>query len=257
MKQVLGPDTLLSVTSGEYQWETEQWAIQHSSGSAEDFHGRRFPSPLRPTAWFHTAHRPTLVLGSSQSDSMVDLAAAAQSGIDVCRRRSGGGLVYVDPTTSCWVDLLLPPGHLLWSDDVGQAFLWVGEAWRAALDACGISNSSVHRGRLLNRRAGRFVCFAGLGSGELTVGASKVVGLSQRRTSQGVRFQCLLETKWQPSVWLHLIRPGVIPAELLKEIHELRVGVPVSTVEAQAAFVAQLELAHSRKNRPTWAESEG
>ncbi len=42
------------------------------------------------------------------------------------------------------------------------------------------------------------VCFAGLGSGEVTIGGAKAVGLSQRRTRTGARFQCTCYRRWHP-----------------------------------------------------------
>ena len=46
-------------------------------------------------ATFFRTETPTLVLGSSQRADSVDAAAASQAGIDVVRRRSGGGGVPV------------------------------------------------------------------------------------------------------------------------------------------------------------------
>ena len=50
------------------------------------------------------------------------------------------------------------------------------------------------------------VCFAGVGTGEVSVGDRKLVGLSQRRTRTGARFQCLVHLAWEPDRWWPLVR---------------------------------------------------
>jgi hypothetical protein len=43
------------------------------------------------------------------------------------------------------------------------------------------------------------VCFAGLGPGEVTIGGRKAVGISQRRTREAARFQCVAYERWDPA----------------------------------------------------------
>ena len=50
-----------------------------------------------------------------------------------------------------------------------------------------------------------WVCFAGLGPGEVTVGGRKVVGLSQRRIREAVLFQCCVAQRWEPERLLALL----------------------------------------------------
>ena len=119
---------------------------------------------------------PSLVLGSAQRDEVV-----AGTGLDVVRRRSGGGAVLLVPGQAVWADVTIPAGDPLWETDVGRAFWWLGDVWAAALGSLGV-DAVVHRGPLVKSRWSQQVCFAGLGSGEVTVGGRKVVGISQRRT---------------------------------------------------------------------------
>ncbi|HEX4903649.1 MAG TPA: hypothetical protein VFV42_12605, partial [Acidimicrobiales bacterium] len=46
---------------------------------------------------------------------------------------------------------------------------------------------------------GGTVCFAGRGPGEVLLGEAKVVGISQRRTRAGARFQCAVPVRWDPA----------------------------------------------------------
>jgi lipoate---protein ligase len=148
--------------------------------------------------------RPTLVLGSSQADGTVDRERAARRGVDIVRRRSGGAAVLVEPGAAVWIDVTIPAGDPLWDDDVGRAFHWLGAAWAEVLAAGGLP-ARMHDGPLRSTPWSGRVCFAGLGSGEVTVDGRKVVGLSQRRTREAARFQCCALLRWEPERTLDLL----------------------------------------------------
>jgi len=137
-----------------------------------------------------SADRPAVVLGSTQPATHVDAGAAAAAGVEVARRRSGGGAVLVGPGRCLWVDIAIARDDGRFDDDVGRAAWWVGEAWVAALRRIGVGGAEVWRGALLRRRWADRICFAGVGAGEVTVAGRKVVGVSQRRTRAGALFQC-------------------------------------------------------------------
>jgi hypothetical protein len=138
------------------------------------------------------------VIGSTQPDALVRHDRAEAAGIEVCRRRSGGGLVYLDPRTDCWIDAVVPAGSPLWEDDVGLAFLWLGRRWASVLDGfLGPAGPALlHRPRSAGRRGRPLWCFGEMGHGEVTIGGSKVVGLSQRRTRHWLRLQSLVLGAW-------------------------------------------------------------
>jgi lipoate-protein ligase A len=162
------------------------------SGSASALHAVEPPTDGRRHLWVLEPDRPALVLGSTQSDLLADADRLAQQGIELGRRRSGGGAVLLVPDRILWVDAFVPRGDPLWLDDVTASFAWLGRVWRAALAASGVEGT-VHEGPLQRRAWGRLVCFAGVGAGEVLVGGRKVVGLSQRRTRDVARFQCVVE----------------------------------------------------------------
>lgn len=139
---------------------------------------------------------PAVVLGSTQA------APAGSAGIEVVRRRSGGGAVLVTPGDPLWVDVDLPAGDPLWSDDVGASFGWLGAAWAEAL-----GSGDVHDGPFEPGPWGRTVCFAGRGPGEVVVDGAKVVGLAQRRTRAGARFQCAVLSRWEPGPLIDVVVP--------------------------------------------------
>ena len=102
------------------------------------------------------------------------------------------------------LDLVVPAGDPLWSDDVAHAMHWVGELWCRALDALGVQ-ADVYRGALEAGPWGRQVCFAGLGTGEVTLGGAKLVGVSQRRTRDWARFQSMVHLRFRPELVASLV----------------------------------------------------
>lgn len=200
------------------------WRLVSTVGSASDFHELR-PSPgSKPALWLHQLIRPAAVMGSRQRPEIVDQMYADTHGIEVCGRRSGGGLVVVEPERSLWLDVIVPPTHRLWLADVSRSFHWLGTLWADTLRELGETDVLVHEGPLLHPVEGQAVCFAGLGPGEVTVAGRKVVGLSQRRTKAGARFQCLLVEGWPWQLTQALLRPEFVPASL--DIKRLEVGLP-------------------------------
>jgi lipoate-protein ligase A len=176
-----------------------QWAVERVEAGAGWLHGEGLPVPDRRRLRVAAATASALVLGSTQPAADVDAAAAAALGVEVVRRRSGGGAVLVEPGVVTWVDLCVPAGDPLWQDDVGRAAWWVGEAWAEALGRLGVGGTAAHRGGMVSTPWSARVCFAGLGPGEVRVGDAKVVGVSQRRTRAGAVFQTAALTHWDPA----------------------------------------------------------
>lgn len=178
------------------------WRVETvRDGIGERVGGR--PAAERSVVVYDVA-RPVLVLGSSQPDDVVDPARVAERGVEVARRRSGGSAVLVEPGSAVWIDVTIPAGDPLWDHDVGRAFHWLGAAWAEVLALAGIG-SKWHDGPMRKSPWSKWVCFAGLGPGEVTVDGRKVVGLSQRRVREAVLFQCCVALRWQPERLLDLL----------------------------------------------------
>lgn len=159
-------------------------------GGAGELHGRDPGDIEVPTVWWCEVDRPAMVLGSRQQPSVLDLERCAREGVDVVRRRSGGGAVLLVPGEVVWIDVLLPPaveidGRVV--DDPRELMAAVGRWWAEALD--GEGELAVHEGGLEPSPWSELVCFAGLGPGEVLDGGRKLVGLSQRRGRWGSRTQ--------------------------------------------------------------------
>jgi lipoate-protein ligase A len=155
------------------------------------------PLPLeKPLIRVGYASDTALVLGRSQKEEIVNHDYLKQNKIDLVRRESGGGAVFVTPENMIWVDVVVPRSHALWEDDVNRAFYWLGESWAQI-----ISGSQVHKGEFVCNDLCRLVCFAGVGPGEVTLEDKKIVGISQRRTREGARFQCAVMLNWEPEIY--------------------------------------------------------
>lgn len=179
--------------------------VRRWRGAAGEFHGRAMPEDLAEVeAWVLEVRNPALVLGSAQRGEIADERTAAARGVEVVRRNSGGGAVLLEPGRCLWMDVLLPRDDGRWEDDVGRSAYWLGEVWAEALRLRGV-DARVHHGGLEKTAWGRLVCFGAVGPGEVTVGGRKVVGISQRRTRHGARFQCLVLDAWEPGRLLDLL----------------------------------------------------
>ncbi len=183
-------------------------------GDAASLHAEPIPDAPQRSVWVLEATGPALVLGSTQGSELVDVALAHSLDVAVARRRSGGGVVFVQPGNTVWVDVIVPAGDPLWDHDVGRAAHWVGRAWQSALADLGVGPTEVHDGPLACGPLGRLVCFGTVGAGEVTTpgdqeGAGsvrKVVGISQRRTRAAARFQCAAYRRWDPDPLVRLLR---------------------------------------------------
>lgn len=178
------------------------WSIERARGRAAEHLGRESPAG-RHVRWVEVT-QPAVVLGSSQPEETVDAGRAHAAGVDVARRPSGGGAVLLVPGEVLWVEVFLPAGDPLWSDDVRVAFHWLGQVWTEALGRLGLA-AAWHDGPLLVTPWSKLVCFAGLGPGEVQVDGRKVVGLSQRRTRTHARFQCCALLRWDPAALMGLL----------------------------------------------------
>ncbi|HWU23809.1 MAG TPA: hypothetical protein VN088_19885 [Nocardioides sp.] len=215
--------------------------LLHVDGPVADFHARAIPPGLDGAeVWLFTPAERALVLGSAQQESAADLERAAAEGVSVVRRRSGGGAVYVDPAHSLWLDVIVPRGDPRWSDDVRASTYWLGEAWLRALLAAGL-DAELYRGGLESTAWGRQVCFGALGPGEVLVGGRKAVGISQRRTKDGARFQCIVYDRWDPhDVLDRLVLSDADRARAGVDLAEVAAGVGDRLPEVRDAILAEL-----------------
>lgn len=213
------------------------WEVERRAGAAGELHALDLGG--RPsTVWRLEPDRPALVLGSTQPRADVDAEVAARRGVEVVRRRSGGGAVLLQPGSSVWVDVVIGRDDPRWEEDVGRSALWLGRAWATALG----EGAEVHTGAGPDRGGGRVVCFAGLGAGEVTLGGRKVVGISQRRDRRGARLQCVVHRRWDPDLSVELLAPGLGAGAGEMAVHLRRtvatVGDPEALVDRLLAVLA-------------------
>ena len=180
------------------------WPVERLRGSAGALHDRPLGPDVTRRVLVLEVERPALVLGSTQRETDADVLALDAFDVELARRRSGGGAVLLVPGQTLWVDVELPRADPLWDDDIVRSFEWLGQSWLLALAELGVQ-ADVHRGGVRETAWSRKVCFGGLGPGELTVGGHKLVGISQRRTRDGARFQCVVHRRWDPVPLLGLL----------------------------------------------------
>ncbi len=191
------------------------FAVEVVRGTAAEFHARPLPVVPTPSLWWFEVTAPALVLGTAQSSDVADWDACDAEGVDVVRRHSGGAAVLLVPDEVAWFDVIIPRGHAMWRDDVGRAAWWIGEAVVAAL---GVPLALVHTGPMVRSPWSSLVCFAGIGPGEVTVEGRKLLGISQRRTRDWARFQCLVHRRWDPRFMVSLLAPPRPPVAELDDL---------------------------------------
>jgi lipoate---protein ligase len=186
--------------------------------------------------WWLEPDDAAVVLGSRQTPELVDAVECGRLGLDVVERRSGGGAVLVVPDQLVWVDLVAPHGVV--PDDVRGSMAWAGTLWRRALASFVGSHRElrVHSGPMIATPWSELVCFAGIGPGEVLLDGRKLVGLSQRRTRDGVRIQGTLYTS-SPTIDLGALLRPPRPATPLPTVASLTLE-PAELVGRLAAELA-------------------
>jgi lipoate-protein ligase A len=222
-----------------------EWGRHDWTGTAADFHAMELPAER--ALWWCQVQDPTVILGSTQTVDDVDQNIAVESGLLVSRRRSGGGAVFVHPTDSVWVDITISRNDPLWKDDVVQSMLWLGDLFVAALSSW--VQAQVYRDSFSTGVDGRVVCFASSSPGEVFVGTNKLVGISQRRSRDGARFQCVLYRQWQPAEWSHVLASPDVRSRVA--------DIPVATLDIPAltlvnAISEQLSLLGGEESGEIW-----
>jgi lipoate-protein ligase A len=217
------------------------WVIARRAGSAA-LHHAAVNEPITQRAVTRCeVSSASLVLGSTQPDELVDRDACERLGFEVARRRTGGGAVALRPGQLVWLDLSLPRGDPLWVDDVSRSASWLGEAWSAALQQCGL-HAEAHGGEPECSRWGRVCCFAAIDRHEVRVGGRKAVGIAQRRRRDGARFQTLAYLgAHDPAEVLEVL--AVTEADRADLSEQLRASVEVldrSADEVVEAFLSSL-----------------
>ncbi len=161
------------------------------------------------------------MLGSTQPYSLVDGERAARAGVEVTRRRSGGGAVLVVPSDPLWVDVWVPTGDPLFDVDVGRAFFWLGRTWAEALGRMGVSGLAVApRPTSGGTRTSACACFGTVSSGEVMIDdGRKIVGLAQRRVRAGAWFHGACLGTWDPGALVALL--SLSPADARSAVDEL------------------------------------
>jgi lipoate-protein ligase A len=169
------------------------------------FDVERFREEPRRVVTLREVAQPTLVLGSTQPTELVAGWELRRRGVEMARRRGGGGAVFLRPGEYLWIDAWIPRGDPLWMPDVGLAAEWVGAWWMSALAGFGLEALAIHTGRSVPGEFGELVCFAGHGPGEVLHLGRKVVGLSQWRSREGALFSSCAYHRWDPASLLDLI----------------------------------------------------
>lgn len=204
-----------------------------------------------PALRWYISRQPALVLGNGQKPSIINLRACQEAGVHAYRRTSGGTAVLVNEDLLS-LDLALPAAHQLATNDVVQAYRWVGELWEHALHQLGVTKARAlptEEVRALTALAKddvlRLACFGTLSPWEVVVGTGrrKLVGLCQIRRRPGTLFQVGLHLHFHSKALgtfldLNNNNRKTLGTRLHNAVVSLEeaAGRPISATEAVASF---------------------
>jgi|TARA_B100001094_G_scaffold125504_1_gene121485 lipoate-protein ligase A len=201
---------------GRFSHELNNWNIEIKRSETALAHEANLDEWLTPTIWVIEPRDTCLVLGKSEREKpFLNLNYLKEKGINLTTRQSGGGAVLVAPNDILWVDVFVPQSSNFWENDITKASIWVGGIWHDALKRLDVA-SYLYEGKFERSRASDLVCFAGKGPGEILIDEKKILGISQRRSRLGARFQCALIINWKPE---HLI--GAYKDTSVKDLTEV------------------------------------
>ncbi|HEX7102275.1 MAG TPA: hypothetical protein VF201_06490 [Nitrolancea sp.] len=164
------------------------------------------PPTLRLYGWPGS----TMLLGAGQPASAVDHEACERFAIPLLRRMSGGTAVLHDEHTIS-LQLTLPAGHPLVSDDIHRNFRWFSEFLMIALERLGIEANWIPLDRARAEQAPpglEGVCYSTLAPYEIAVAGRKLIGHGQMRRVRATALQAMVYRVFEPSQTVRLLRGG-------------------------------------------------
>lgn len=162
------------------------------------------PPTLRLYGWPGS----TMLLGAGQPASAVDREACERLGVPLLRRMSGGTAVLHDENTIS-LQLTLPAGHPLVSDDIHRNFRWFSEFLITALGRLDIEANwvSLEQARTEQAPPGlEGACYSTLAPYEIAVDGRKLIGHGQMRRVRATALQAMVYRIFEPSRTVRLLR---------------------------------------------------
>ncbi len=219
--------------------QLDSWTIETKYSETALAHEANLEEWRKPTIWIIEPKDTCLVLGKSQRGrAFLDLSYLDEQNINLTVRQSGGGAVLVSPEDMLWVDIFIPQGSKFWIPDIAEASMWIGRIWHNALKRLDIECYLFDQ-KFSRSEASDLICFISRAAGELFVGTRKILGISQRRSKFGTRFQCALIINWKPEHMIAAYRNSLIP-DLDKLINSAGIGIRREKQNALNAFLSVL-----------------
>ena len=218
-----------------------EWIVEDKELTTALAHAATLEEWKNPTLWIVKAQDPCIVLGSSEREKpFIDFSYLEKESLSITSRRSGGGAVLVVPDDLLWVDIFIPRTSPLWEEDVKRSALWIGEVWLKAMQSISVSGT-MHTESMERSPLSDLVCFAGKAPGEIFLNGRKIVGISQRRSRQGTRYQCALVLKWEPKHLVNAFKAAPV-ANIAQRIQSCGTNADCGRQDAIDALMKQLSI---------------
>ena len=123
-----------------------RFSLEHTAGPARSLHDRAIPDPAHPTIWWHEVTDRRSCSARASPSRRSTRSPAPRAGIDVVRRRSGGGAVLLVPGEVFWLDVIVPRQRDTSLDDVRASMCRIGSIVCDALVAAAPGLAERRRG---------------------------------------------------------------------------------------------------------------
>ncbi len=158
-----------------------------------------------PTLRFYTWRPRALSIGYAQPIASVDRSRAAQLGVDIVRRPTGGqAILHHDELTYA---VALPRGHPLADDGVLESYGVISRGLTAGLVVLGIAPRAGPWGPSSEPKS-TSVCFASPSRHEIAVDGHKVIGSAQTRLHRGILQHGSIVLAHDPEIYSLMGVPG-------------------------------------------------
>jgi len=154
-------------------------------------------SEINTPSWLLTRYNsPAIILGASQRPDEQQLARAVSQGVELVRRKSGGGAVMAGAEMLS-VSVFVPSDHPISKGSTVKAYHWMGELWQKVFASYGLysrlpsADEIVQSNQRAKSLATDWACYAAVAHGELLdQQGRKLLGVAQIRSRYGCVLTC-------------------------------------------------------------------
>jgi len=149
-----------------------------------------------PSWLLYRYNKPAIILGAAQRPNEQQLARAVSQGVELVRRKSGGGAVMAGAEMLS-VSVFLPRHHPISTGSTVKAYHWIGELWQKVFTSYRLctrlpnAEDIAQSKQQAERHSIDWACYGAVAHGELLdQQGRKLLGVAQIRSRHGCVLTC-------------------------------------------------------------------